>query len=487
MSETTWPTRPPRGPQKLKTEARTAPGRPTSVAFTAPVLSGLIAVADAIAVAGGSYIAYLLWLLDDPYTEAPPYAMVTVLGTVLALNAFRMMRLYDMAMLRRPGTAVLRLLGACAMVAGVLIVLSYFTKTSIEYSRVWAGIWFLTSVLTLISLRLLVLALVRGGVFEQSLCRRIAVVGDPEHAERLLQQVELSSDRWVQVVNVFSGTASRVDLDALERCILNNEVDTVVVAIPWAEEDWVLRTLGCLYQYPVDVLLCPRGVGLSLVRPRVRYVADVPMLALADRPMTGWRYLVKELEDRILATLILILILPVLAAIAVAIKIDSKGPILFRQKRYGFNNQLFEVWKFRTMHHHMADPDASQLTRRGDPRITRLGRFLRSSSLDELPQFFNVLRGEMSIVGPRPHAVSAKAGGVLYQEAVQQYAARHRVKPGITGWAQVNGWRGETETVEQIRRRVHHDIAYIEDWSLWLDLKIIVMTIFTGFTGKNAF
>jgi lipopolysaccharide/colanic/teichoic acid biosynthesis glycosyltransferase len=181
------------------------------------------------------------------------------------------------------------------------------------------------------------------------------------------------------------------------------------------------------------------------------------------------------------------MIAPLLIGIAIAIKIDSPGPVFFRQRRYGFNNGLIEVFKFRTMYHEMRDDNADQLTRRGDPRVTKLGAFLRRTSLDELPQFFNVMRGEMSIVGPRPHALSAKAAGRLYDEAVRDYASRHRVKPGITGWAQVNGWRGETETLEQIRKRVEHDLVYIERWSLWLDLKIIGLTILRGFTGDKAY
>jgi len=161
--------------------------------------------------------------------------------------------------------------------------------------------------------------------------------------------------------------------------------------------------------------------------------------------------------------------------------------VLFRQKRYGFNNQLIEIFKFRTMYHDACDANAEQLTRRHDPRVTRLGAFLRRTSLDELPQFINVLRGEMSIVGPRPHALAAKAGGLLYQDAVRHYDARHRVKPGITGWAQVNGWRGETITTEQIARRVEHDLFYIENWSLLLDLKIIFRTVFGNLTGHAAY
>jgi len=181
------------------------------------------------------------------------------------------------------------------------------------------------------------------------------------------------------------------------------------------------------------------------------------------------------------------LISPLMMAIALLIRFDSPGPALFRQKRYGFNNHLIEVLKFRTMYQEKSDANGERLTQRDDPRITRVGAFLRRTSLDELPQFLNVLRGDMSIVGPRPHALSAKAGTLLYQEAVKYYDARHRMKPGITGWAQVNGWRGETDTLEQIRKRVEHDLYYIEHWSIALDLRIIARTIVGGFTGRNAF
>jgi exopolysaccharide biosynthesis polyprenyl glycosylphosphotransferase len=210
-------------------------------------------------------------------------------------------------------------------------------------------------------------------------------------------------------------------------------------------------------------------------------------LNVVDRPLREGRWAIKAIEDRVLGALILAMISPVLLAIAIAIKLDSPGPVFFRQKRYGYNNRLIEVWKFRSMYTNMTDANAEQLTRRNDPRITRLGAFLRRTSLDELPQFLNVLRGEMSIVGPRPHALSAKAGNVLYQDAVKYYDARHRVKPGITGWAQVNGWRGETDTLEQITKRVEHDLYYIDHWSILLDLRIILRTILGGFTGRHAF
>jgi Undecaprenyl-phosphate glucose phosphotransferase len=238
---------------------------------------------------------------------------------------------------------------------------------------------------------------------------------------------------------------------------------------------------------PLNVSLCPDGIGFKLGRCPITHLANLSTLAVQHKPISGWQHVVKAIEDRTLAALALLFLAPLLAAIALLIRLDSPGPVLFRQKRCGFNDQLIEVLKFRTMRDDLRDQNAEQLTRRNDPRVTRVGAFLRRTSLDELPQLINVLRGDMSIVGPRPHALRAKAAGVLYPEAVRNYSARHRVKPGITGWAQVNGWRGETETLEQISKRVEYDLYYIEHWSIAFDVKIILRTVLGGFTGRYAY
>jgi exopolysaccharide biosynthesis polyprenyl glycosylphosphotransferase len=213
----------------------------------------------------------------------------------------------------------------------------------------------------------------------------------------------------------------------------------------------------------------------------------VPVLDVADKPIDGWDSLVKSMEDQILGILILLLSLPLLLIIAALVKLDSPGSIFFRQMRSGFNNQPIEVLKFRTLYVDSQDESAETLVTRDDPRVTRIGAFLRRSSLDELPQIFNVLKGEMSIVGPRPHAYNAKAAGRYYQNVVVRYAARHKVKPGITGWAQVNGWRGETDTVEKIMKRVEYDLYYIENWSIMFDLRIIFKTFFALLRKENAY
>ena len=173
-------------------------------------------------------------------------------------------------------------------------------------------------------------------------------------------------------------------------------------------------------------------------------------------------------------------------ATAIAIRLESKGPVLFKQKRYGFNNELVEIWKFRSMHTDMSDANAAKLVTKDDPRVTRVGRFIRRTSIDELPQLFNVLKGELSLVGPRPHATQAKAASELYEQVVDGYFARHKVKPGITGWAQINGWRGETDTHDKIANRVKYDLEYIDRWSIWLDLRILIRTPFALLSPANA-
>jgi exopolysaccharide biosynthesis polyprenyl glycosylphosphotransferase len=211
------------------------------------------------------------------------------------------------------------------------------------------------------------------------------------------------------------------------------------------------------------------------------------MIDLYDKPIADWGTVAKWLFDKTLGILALAMFAPVMVAIAVAIKLDSRGPVLFRQKRYGFNNELIEICKFRSMYTDRCDANADRLVTKADDRVTRVGRFLRKTSLDELPQLLNVIKGELSLVGPRPHALSAKAADRLYGEVVAGYFARHKVKPGITGWAQINGWRGETDTPEKIQRRVDHDIYYIENWSVLLDLYILLCTPLSLLRAENAY
>ncbi len=314
--------------------------------------------------------------------------------------------------------------------------------------------------------------------------RNLVVVGAGERGQRLIEHLLRQGTSAERIIGVFDDRHGRMpdyvsgfpvlgtvnDLLAFAR---RNPIDQIIVALPWDVENRLLASMKKLRSLPVDVRLCPETVGLHLPHRQVTHVGGVPMLNVLEKPLAGWNYIVKSMEDRVLAAAILVVILPVLLALCALIKLDSRGPVLFRQKRFGLNGEVIEVFKFRTMYvDHCEDQLVVQATR-DDPRVTRIGRILRRTSLDELPQFINVLTGTMSIVGPRPHAV---AHDEQYARLIEDYSARQRVKPGITGWAQVNGLRGETETLEKMEQRVRYDLYYIDNWSLLLDLRIILRT-----------
>jgi putative colanic acid biosynthesis UDP-glucose lipid carrier transferase len=227
----------------------------------------------------------------------------------------------------------------------------------------------------------------------------------------------------------------------------------------------------------------PDIFSLRLVNHSVREIAGIPVLTLSETPLTGTRLFLKSLEDTVLALIIFLLIAPLLVVIAIAIKLDSPGPVFFRQKRMGWSGKIFRIWKFRSMVVHQPEDGVIKQAERNDPRVTRVGAFLRRTSLDELPQIFNVLVGEMSLVGPRPHAIQHDEE---YSRRIADYFARHKIKPGITGLAQVRGFRGETKDIEQMIQRIESDIEYINNWSLWLDLSILIRTT-AAFTGKYAY
>jgi Undecaprenyl-phosphate glucose phosphotransferase len=279
----------------------------------------------------------------------------------------------------------------------------------------------------------------------------------------------------------------------LPRILQRRHLDAVVIALPLHEQRRITAIVTLLRRYPIRVLLAPwfDGVGNApFAMPSLDTdIGGMPLYAVSDRPIAGWSWIFKDVQDRSLAALALLFVSPVMLGIAVAIKLSSRGPVLFRQNRRGYGGREFRIYKFRSMHQSASIVSHTRLalTRRDDPRIFPLGRLLRRCSLDELPQLLNVLFGDMWIVGPRPHSPLAEAAGVLYVEAVDDYIARYRIKPGITGWAQVNGWRGPTETLEQIDGRVRCDLYYIENWSPLLDLRIIVATIAGGLKHENAF
>ena len=322
--------------------------------------------------------------------------------------------------------------------------------------------------------------------------RRVAIVcGHQRTCARFLDLLRAQQDADIHLIGVFQdapdrrspspGRAGRSLEDLLE-CARDGRIDEIFLALPWHAERRISMLVDRLAHLPVDLKLCPDRVGYAHPLMIGESLAGVSVATLHRQPIRDWGRIVKRTLDLSGSAVMLFLLAPLLAGLALAIRLDSPGPVLFRQPRQGFSDDVFELLKFRTMQH---DPDAPFVQARADDgRVTAVGHWLRRTSLDELPQLINVLRGEMSLVGPRPHQIDLNAA---FMQQIRRYAARHRVKPGITGLAQVYGWRGETDTEDKMVGRVSHDLHYIENWSLLLDLKILALTVLTGFAHKNAY
>lgn len=344
--------------------------------------------------------------------------------------------------------------------------------------------------------RKLVWYLVQAGFIGQ---RIVIYGGGEESSNRVLRLLELERLPYVRVVGIADERTTRIErstpwtvpflggLDALVARIAQGDVDMVVIALPMISQTRLDEITDRLQQVSVDLCMMPREALDLSHQYTMRFIGSLPLFALWQRPMRDFNRFLKAIEDRVLALAGLILLSPLLLFTALLIKLTSRGPVLFRQERFGFNNVRISVLKFRSMYVDRQDASGAERTTRGDPRVTPVGRIIRRLSIDELPQLFNVLTGEMSIVGPRPHATEMKVGDVYYFEAVRGYAARHRVKPGITGLAQVRGLRGEIATVERAKRRVEYDMYYIENWSLLLDLRIILETVWRLIWDRNAY
>jgi Undecaprenyl-phosphate glucose phosphotransferase len=326
------------------------------------------------------------------------------------------------------------------------------------------------------------------------------IVGGGPAGERLLKDLAMQDHSDLRIYGVFddrtderspdvvAGYPKLGTVDDLVDFARHVRIDLVIFTLPITAEQRLLQMLRKLWVLPVDIRLSAHMNKLRF-RPRAySYIGNVPVFDLFDKPMADWDIILKALFDRIVGGLCLIALAPIMLLVALAVKLDSKGPILFKQKRYGFNNEIIEVFKFRSMYVEQQDLGAKKLVTRNDPRVTRVGRFIRKTSLDELPQLFNVVfQGNLSLVGPRPHAMHATAAERQYDEVVDGYFARHRVRPGITGWAQIHGWRGETDTADKIQNRVDYDLYYIENWSILLDLYILMITPFALFKTENAY
>ena len=383
-----------------------------------------------------------------------------------------------------------------ASVVFFLLIYVFMTKTAEDYSRTAVLIWWFLVPITLTMMRLLIRQILKQSRQQGKNIRKVAVVGNNHIGFRLVNQLEHMPWAGLVINAIFDfnhTSASTVKigmrtypLHSVETLIAKvhaGEIDSVYIAMPLHHEHHITELVDALADTTASVFILPDLFIFELTHARWIDFGGLPLISVYETPFNSLYGWVKRAEDVLVASLILMFISPLLLLIAVAVKLTSPGPILFKQNRYGLNGAIVEVWKFRSMTV-CENGDIINQAQKNDTRITPLGAFLRKNSLDELPQFFNVLQGSMSIVGPRPHAI---AHNEEYRKLIKGYMLRHKVKPGITGWAQINGWRGETDTLEKMEKRVEYDLQYIQNWSLWLDIKIIFLTMFKGFSGTNVY
>ena len=335
----------------------------------------------------------------------------------------------------------------------------------------------------------------RNGVME----RRAVIIGGGNPARELIRELEGQPDNDIRICGIFDDRDERRSPDMvagypklgtfeeLVEFARKARIDMMIISLPLTAEARILELLKMLWVLPVDIRIAAHSTKLRF-RPRsYSHIGQVSMLDVFDRPINDWDSVAKRCFDLFFAVFALLLVWPIMLAAAIAVKVTSKGPVIFVQKRHGFNNEVINVYKFRSMYTEMSDPTARNAVTKNDPRVTPVGRFIRKTSIDELPQLFNVLEGTLSLVGPRPHAVLAQTNNRKYADVVDNYFARHRVKPGVTGWAQINGWRGEVDHDDKIKGRTACDLYYIENWSLWLDLKILFLTPLRLMNTENAY
>ncbi|MGE0006560.1 MAG: undecaprenyl-phosphate glucose phosphotransferase [Parvibaculaceae bacterium] len=467
--------------------------------ISARIIAGIVRLCDFALITMLGALILFAYVAPGHTVSLAVYAPL-ILGAGLAVVLLlHIGGIYTVHALLRPAEYVARLAGAWLLIAGLIVAYFFFGKTGEDYSRAWAALWFVSGLGSLVLFRIAVSRLVRHWNAKGQLDRRAVLVGGGQPAATLIDALDASSDIDVSVIGIFddrddtrspgsiAGCPKLGNIDELIDFVRRNRVDLLIVTLPLTAEGRILDILKRLWVLPVDIRLSAYTQKLRY-RPRAySYIGNVPFIDVFDKPMSEWGQFLKSVEDKIIAGLALVALAPVMLAVACAIKLESRGPVFFRQHRYGFNNELINVYKFRSMYVEMSDRTAARLVTRDDPRVTRVGRFIRKTSLDELPQLLNVLKGELSLVGPRPHATHAKAQEHLYPDAVEGYFARHRVKPGITGWAQINGWRGETDTLEKLHRRVEHDLYYIENWSIAFDLYILLHTPLSLVATENAY
>ncbi|CAD6511374.1 undecaprenyl-phosphate glucose phosphotransferase [Paraburkholderia metrosideri] len=465
------------------------------------MLSVLSRIIDIAMVALGAAIAAamrsgkVVWL-DDMQSVSLAFGCLLMVVFFPALGIYQSWRgkpLYDL---------LSRVAGGWLMVEITGVLISFSLHRSDSLSRLWLVYWALATVVLLIITKVIVYSILRGLRREGFNQRAVAIVGGAPYGRFLIEQMRSRPEAGFSPVVLFDedgtinpyedpdadnsieGVPVERDYQRMIQLVRQRSIRELWLALPISKEKAIHRFVMDLRNDFVNIRFIPDVRSLTLFNQPMVELLGVPAINLAASPITDLRVLPKRVFDRLFALAALTALAPLMIAIAVMVKISSPGPVFFRQKRKGIDGNQFEIYKFRSMKMHKEEAGKITQATRRDPRITAVGAFLRRTSLDELPQFINVLRGEMSVVGPRPHALEHDD---IYKDLVKGYMHRYRIKPGITGWAQINGYRGETDRIEKMMGRVKLDLYYMQHWTFWLDIKIVVLTLWKGFAGSNAY
>lgn len=442
----------------------------------------LVAVVDFMLVMGAAYLAH--WWRFNQLEMPSLYQSVALISALLALLSLWLFGLYGSWRGKSLPAQVFRHLVGWAVVVGLLLSIAFFLKVSEDFSRQWYAYFVLLASGSSLCLRVLMFIALRRLRSSGRNLKLVLLVDGGGSAAEYLRSGRVWDEDGFRIVHSLSFSKSATWIKTLVAEVDKHGVHELWLCLPLAEGSAIQSVMYALRHHTVAVRFMPEWGDLPLLNHKVSNIAGLYSIDLSCSPMDGPARLVKRLEDIVIGGVISVAIVPVCLLIALAIKCTSPGPVLFKQYRTGMNGRKFKVYKFRSMVVHREQHGEVTQATRNDPRVTRIGAFLRRTSLDELPQFFNVLQGRMSIVGPRPHALEHNE---YYKDLVESYMQRHKVKPGITGWAQVKGYRGETDTLEKMQKRVECDLWYLDNWSLWLDIKIIFWTVFKGFIGKAAY
>jgi Undecaprenyl-phosphate glucose phosphotransferase len=469
-------------------------------AYSLTVIAGVLRLIDLALISFigfGLFLAFAIGYAEESWR----YLVLAPAAAVATVFIFQLRRLYQLQSFQiRSLPMVSSIVISWAVAFAIVFGGAYLAKVLDASLQMWLAAFFSLGLFALVCERIAFRAVLARWAKEGRLDRRTIIVGADENGERLITALKAQEGSNLNILGVFddrgagraleicAGVPNLGKVDDILEFAQRTRIDLVLFALPISAEKRILQMLKKLWVLPVDIHLSAYTNELHF-RPRYySNLGQLPTLPMFEMPIRDWDRVTKWTLDRIVGGFLFLFAAPVMAVVALAIKLDSAGPIFFRQRRFGFNNEQIDVLKFRSLHHHWADPMASKVVTKNDPRVTRVGRFIRRTSLDELPQLFNVVfRGNLSLVGPRPHAVQGKFEDRLFDETVDGYFARHRVKPGITGWAQINGWRGEIDTETKIRKRVEFDLHYIENWSVLFDLYILCRTPFALLKTENAY